>query len=73
MGDDTLGTVDGMTPQELASRLIDSGKPITPSRVQKFARHVTSRAMLDETLVLLSLEDRALVEASIEPYLRGVV
>lgn len=61
-----------MTPQELASRLVDSGKPITPARVQKMARHVTSLAMLEDTLGLLSLEDRALVEASIEPYLRGL-
>lgn len=62
-----------MTAEELAQRLTGSGKEITPARVQKFARHVTSLVHLEATLALLSQDDADLVRSEIAPYVRGLV
>ncbi len=62
-----------MDAEELAERLVGSGKPITGSRLQKFARHLTSREHLEETLSYLREDQRAAVLADIEPFIRRLV
>lgn len=62
-----------MDAQELATRLVGSGKPISGERLQKLARHLTSKAQLDDVLSYLRSDERAAVEAGIEPFVRKLV
>lgn len=57
---------------ELAQRLVGSGKDITPVRLQKLARHLTSLAHLEDALSNLSEEQADLVRVGIQPYIRGL-
>ena len=45
-----------MTAEDLADRLVGSGKPINSERIAKFARHLQSRQHLEDTLACLTDE-----------------
>jgi len=62
-----------MTAEDLADRLVGSGKPINSERIAKFARHLQSRQHLEDTLACLTDEQAEAVRALIEPYLRRLV
>jgi hypothetical protein len=62
-----------MDAEELAERLVGSGKPISGERLQKFARHLKSRAHLAETLSYLRPDEASEVLSNIEPFIRKLV
>lgn len=55
---------------ELAQRLVGSGKDITPVRLQKLARHLTSLQHLEEVLANLDEADAARVREETQPFIR---
>lgn len=55
---------------ELAQRLVGSGKDITPARVQKLARHLTSLQHLEDVLANLADDVADQVRSEIQPFIR---
>lgn len=62
-----------MDPEELADRLVGAGRPIDGLRLQKFARHLTSRQHLEDTLAYLRPDQALQVRENIEPFIRRLV
>ncbi len=62
-----------MEAEELAERLVGSGKPIDAVRLRKFARHLESKAHLEAVLGYLRPDQAAAVREGIEPFIRRLV